>query len=102
MKSIFCDECRDLVMLRFHKRICECGRCGGRYREDGMHIEIFGPCKILGFNNNSLLYAIMKTPNNEGRGVNFTAFTIANNSPRVHQIQEEELNELRDQTSQTV
>lgn len=51
MKLIVCDECHDVVGLRFDWRVCECRKSGGRYLDDGLTIRVGGPCHVLGIDN---------------------------------------------------
>jgi len=52
MKLIFCNECKDVVQLRYNIRYCECGESGGHYVDD-LNAKIWGPCIKIGFANGS-------------------------------------------------
>ena len=78
MKLIRCNKCRDVVALHFAKRFCDCGDSGGRYLQDGLHAEYWGPCTPLGFANGSFRFALAHQPK-EPPGQNFTAVVIEEN-----------------------
>jgi hypothetical protein len=59
MKLILCEKCSDIVALKTGlDRSCACGQSGGRY-VDGLNAEVWGPCFKLGFNNSSLVEALL-------------------------------------------
>lgn len=84
MKLIWCRECRRVLSLHHEVETCKCGQSGGRYLEDGLHAEIWGPCLPLGFANPSFVAALQNQPTVPGRGELFTAFVIEQNCPTVY------------------
>ena len=57
------------------KRICECGKVGGKYI-DNLNAIYFGkPAVPIGFNNTTLVNAVHKQPKS-GMGSDFSAFVI--------------------------
>ena len=75
MKLIYCPGCHDVVKLARDRRDCECGACGGFYKDDGLNAIYVGPAIPLGFANNTLVKAIENQPD-EGKGECFVAFVI--------------------------
>lgn len=56
MKLIFCDECWDVFKLKTGKtRQCDCGKCVGKYNEDGHTAVTNGKGICLAIDNNSLV-----------------------------------------------
>ncbi len=58
MKLILCDQCMDVFKLAFELRSCNCGKCVGRYDEDGHHAVTNGQGRALAIGNGSLFNAI--------------------------------------------
>lgn len=53
MKLLYCKHCGDILKLHYKtqpKRTCLCGRSFGYY-VDNIAVHIFGPCFVLGMNN---------------------------------------------------
>ena len=46
MKLIVCTECWDVFKLDFEIRNCKCGKCSGRYLDDGVHSEYRGETAV--------------------------------------------------------
>ena len=76
MKLLLCKECQDIVrLIQNEKRVCKCGKVGGKYTDD-LNAVYFGEMAIpIGFANSTLVKAVQKQPDN-GIGENFTAFVI--------------------------
>ena len=75
MKLLLCKECQDVVRLNDVKRVCKCGKVGGKYTDD-LNAIYFGETAVpIGFVNSTLAKAVHKQPK-EGMGENFTAFVI--------------------------
>lgn len=75
MKLVLCKECQDIVRLIEEKRVCQCGKVGGKYVDD-LNAVYFGDMAVpIGFANSTLIKAITNQPEN-GMGFNFTAFVI--------------------------
>ena len=76
MKLLLCKECQDIVrLIREEKRVCKCGKVGGKYTDD-LNAVYFGEMAVpIGFANSTLVKAVHKQPEN-GMGENFTAFVI--------------------------
>ena len=88
MKLITCVKCSDVVKLSSKEtRTCECGLSGGRYLEDDLHAEYYGPCYPLGFANDSLVNAIRNQPQ-AGPGKIFTTFVIERDCPTMKKLDE--------------
>lgn len=55
MKLLLCTHCKDVIGLDYGWRDCACGLCGGRYHLDGPHagdhVDVIGPCTVLGMQN---------------------------------------------------
>lgn len=83
MKLMFCTECHDVVALRHAERTCECGKCKGRYLDDGLHAVVEGPVIPLGYANRTFVFALKNQPE-EGMGKEFTAFVIPRKCPTIH------------------
>lgn len=60
MKLLFCLKCQDVFKLPLISDInpegkhCECGKCYGYYKSDGLNAVVDGPCEVLGLSNSSL------------------------------------------------
>lgn len=75
MKLLLCKECQDVVRLIQEKRVCKCGKVGGKYIDD-LNAVYFGEMAIpIGFANSTLVQAVHNQPKN-GMGENFIAFVI--------------------------
>lgn len=73
MKLLLCKECQDIVRLINVKRICKCGKVGGKYT-DAFNAVYFGEMAVpIGFANSTLVKAIHSQPG-KGMGEHFTAF----------------------------
>lgn len=63
MKLIFCDTCKDVFKLTVGRvRSCECGKCRGRYDDNGSTAVTNGKGFALAIGNGSLLRAIAGDP----------------------------------------
>lgn len=82
MKLILCTECHRVLSLHREVETCRCGRSGGRYLDDCLTAEIWGPCVPLGFANPSFSAALRNRPDDDW-GEEFTAFVIQKNCPTV-------------------
>ena len=61
MKLIHCFECGDIFNLSSDReKVCSCGQSKGKYRRDGMHADITGPCVGIGFANHSFHDAFIR------------------------------------------
>ena len=49
MKLLYCNTCGDIVKLGMTTRTCQCGSCGGHYREDGVNAIYYGPAVPIGY-----------------------------------------------------
>jgi hypothetical protein len=88
MKLLLCKECHDVVRLQSVKRVCKCGKSGGRYT-DGINAVYFGENAVpLGFSNSSLVNAVVNQPNN-GSGKEFIAFVIPKVTKNCNLVNEE-------------
>ena len=59
MKAIWCDDCRDLVVLRKGLiRECSCGAHAGTYLSDNITAVISKEAFVVGLDNNSFLNAV--------------------------------------------
>jgi len=88
MKLIYCNECHDVISLRFEDRTCDCGKSGGKYL-DRLNAEIYGPCIPLGFAGKSFRDARENQPEtNENGGALFTAFVIEKQCPTIQRRNE--------------
>jgi len=90
MKLLLCKECQDIVkLIRDEKRVCKCGKVGGKYTDD-LNAIYFGEMAVpIGFANGTLVKAVHKQPN-EGMGENFTAFVIPKVCPTYKLVLENE------------
>lgn len=84
MKLLYCQKCKDVVLLHARERKCYCGKSSGRYL-DSINAEYTGPCLMLGIDNNSLLDALrLHTKHPEGElGIRFEAFIIPENAATI-------------------
>ena len=80
MKLIYCPFCTDVVKLKKKLRLCECGKCFGKY-EDGMTATISENAVLMGFSNNSFTEAL-KTNTNESFK-KFESFVISKDTTTV-------------------
>ena len=58
MKLIYCPECRDMVLLIFEERSCQCGKSFGYYKPDGHNAVTGGTAIVIGFDNQSFENAL--------------------------------------------
>ena len=61
MKLLLCTECEDMRKLSEwddEPTTCKCGKSGGRYHEDGLNAEVWGPCVVVGLDNLTLAQAV--------------------------------------------
>jgi hypothetical protein len=54
MKLVFCLECQDLFKLSYELRACKCGKCCGKYEQDGAHAVTNGEGICVAISNPSL------------------------------------------------
>ena len=90
MKLLLCKKCQDVVRLsEDEKRICECGKVGGKYIDD-LNAVYFGEMAVpIGFANSSLVNAIYNQPE-EGMGETFNAFVIPKVCPTYKLVSEQD------------
>ena len=85
MKLIFCSTCMDVFKLTYELRSCKCGKCVGRYDEDGCNSVTNGIGHALAIGNGSLYNAVMSGkshfPDEEDR-ITFLAWTRPNDGPK--------------------
>jgi len=81
MKLLFCNQCHDIVKMRFEERFCFCGKVKGRYLEDGHRAEYSGEGAVpLGMDNHEFTQTLKQWPNwKHSRGLRFDAFFIGKN-----------------------
>lgn len=83
MKLIFCPYCTDVVRLVKNKvKKCECGKCYGQYKEDGLTAVISEKAIPIGFANNSFIDALKSKPT-PTFGTRFEAFVISKDSTTI-------------------
>lgn len=82
MKLIFCPLCTDVFKLRTKKKLCQCRRSWGFYKEDGLNAVIGGKAVPLGITNNSLARALKARPA-DGGGYKFESFVIPEQCPTI-------------------
>ena len=75
MKLLLCKKCHDVFKLDFEERQCKCGSVRGKYLSELYAIYSGEHAVPLGFNNQSLVDAIISQPK-VGRGVYFEAFVV--------------------------
>jgi hypothetical protein len=85
MKLLYCNTCGDIVKLGMTTRTCQCGSCGGHYREDGVNAIYYGPAVPIGFVNSEFITAIDDQPE-YGNGLGFGAFSIPKVCPTMVHI----------------
>ena len=51
MKLIKCPDCDDMVAMRPWTKQCQCGRCKGKYQDNGITLEVQGKPMVYGVNN---------------------------------------------------
>ena len=85
MKLLFCNTCGDIVKLGKTTRTCQCGSCGGHYREDGVHAIYYGPAVPIGIINSEFVEAV-DNQSEFGDGVGFGAFTIPKVCPTMDHV----------------
>ncbi len=83
MKLIYCPYCSDVVRLRKDKvKMCECGKCFGKYEEDGLNAIISDKSIPIGFANNSFVDALKSKPS-PTFGTRFEAFVISKDATTI-------------------
>ena len=85
MKLLYCNTCEDIVKLGMTTKTCQCGSCGGHYREDGVNAIYYGPAVPIGFVNSEFITAIDDQPE-YGNGLGFGAFSIPKVCPTMVHI----------------
>ena len=70
MKLIFCDVCWDIFKLAKDVRTCACGKCTGKYNEDGHTAVVNGHGYSLAIGNGSLVKALRPLETYEGNNKN--------------------------------
>lgn len=85
MKLLLCQECQDVFSLHMNPRHCRCGKTAGRY-VNNVDATVTGPCFVLGFDNHSLIDALMRHRmgrRDDNMGWVFEAFVIPENAASV-------------------
>lgn len=96
MKLLFCTNCHDLFRLDKKLRVCNCGRCYGRY-VDNVNVEVSEEGIVVGFDNYSFVEALKKhkkQPNGipvngyyfTHKGFDFNAFIIPEGAQSVKRV----------------
>ena len=88
---LFCRVCNDIVCLRKSPRTCECGQSGGYYEEDGLHVVVNGPSRVIGFSNSHFNVARYND------GFDFNSSFVSEDCPLVKRVSEDAI--LSDLTS---
>jgi len=60
LKLVLCSKCQDIFKLERETRKCKCGRCYGKYEEDGLHAIVSKDCICIGIDNNSIVEGLRK------------------------------------------
>ena len=76
MKLLYCPHCQDIVRLKKMPKICDCGKVGGRYLEDGIVFEYYGQDAIPLFIANSSIVTAINRRSDSAPGSRFTACVI--------------------------
>lgn len=101
MKLLMCNSCQSIIALSFALKECGCKEVSGKYREDGLHADVYMPNRlsglVLGFANGGFSYAVnnqLKEGDSKElmgyaggvvtRGRDFPAFIIPESAPTVH------------------
>ncbi len=88
MKLIFCNECHDIVNMRYETRACGCGKSEGKYIDE-VELEYSGPCRVLGFTNKSFAAALsFQQHNGNKKGIVFKSFVIPPHGEHITRIGE--------------
>ena len=59
MKLLFCNACKDILLLKTRvPQVCECQSSSGYYEDDGLVVKVWGPCDVLGIANMSFSDAL--------------------------------------------
>mgnify|MGYP003119598052 CR=1 FL=1 len=95
MKLLLCNSCETIVTLGKTTRTCQCGACGGHYKEDGVNAVYYGDATTIGFVNSEFKYAMDNRPR-YGSGVEFTAFVIPDNVPTITQVDIDDYEDVYD------
>lgn len=83
MKLIVCPYCTDVVRLKKDKlKMCECGKCSGKYEKDGLTATISEHAIPIGFSNNSFIDALKSKPS-PTFGTRFEAFVISKDATTI-------------------
>ena len=82
MKLIYCPHCKDVVRLKKALKKCDCGKCFGKYEEDGLNASISEDSIPLGFSNHSFIEAVASTPSKD-LGKRFDAFVICKDATTI-------------------
>lgn len=76
MKLLFCNVCKDVLLIRPDRRVCSCGKSAAVLLDSRLKAKIEGPEAIpLGINNHSFSQAFLARPD-EGVGSEFSGFVI--------------------------
>jgi hypothetical protein len=97
MKLIYCNNCQDVFRLHKTTETCLCSESGGHYKEDGVNVVIYGPCKPIGFKKDEFSSALENQPEN-GEGRKFYSCVISKNVLGIEHVNSEdyESTEVRD------
>ena len=91
MKLIFCNECHDIINMRYEERACICGKSKGHY-VDEINLEYSGPCRVLGFSNKSFTSALAyRQHNGNSKGIVFKSFVIPPHAESIKRVEETEV-----------
>ena len=82
MKLIYCPFCTDVVRLNKKLRKCECGKCSGKYEDDGLNATISEDAVPIGFSNKGFKEALKANPDAE-LGKRFEAFVISKDATTI-------------------
>ncbi len=89
MKLILCGDCFDVFKLSLELRSCHCGKCVGRYDDDGSHSVTNGKGFALAIGNGSLFQAAVFGRSHfptdiagDGNRVTFLAWTRPHDGPK--------------------
>ena len=85
MKLLLCNTCQDIIQLSKTTRTCQCGSCGGHYKEDGGNAIYYGPAVPIGFVNTEFVDSINNQPE-YGNGLGFGAFVIPKVCPTMEHV----------------
>jgi hypothetical protein len=84
MKLLLCPECHDVIALsQFESRACACGESCGKYQDDGVQADVYGPALVIGLENQMINRVLTLHSHTPDENLTIAAWVMGEKTPNV-------------------